>query len=81
MINLEKIKQENCQPPSFFKKTCTCTILPFPFFNFSDSPLRVRVQTMKYVLEKTKNDLLFNPAHPPTTVTNVPHPFYALLRE
>ena len=39
MINLEKIKCEKCQTPHPFKKTCPCTILPPPFFNFSDSPL------------------------------------------
>ena len=29
MINLEKIKQEKCQPP-ISKKICPCTILPLP---------------------------------------------------
>ena len=38
MINLEKIKKEKCQPPTHFKKTCPCTILPLLLFNFSDSP-------------------------------------------
>ena len=37
MINLKKIKQEKCQLPPF-KKTCPCTILPTPFFNFQDPP-------------------------------------------
>ena len=37
MINLEKNKLEKCQSPPF-KKTCPWTILPSPFFNFSDSP-------------------------------------------
>ena len=40
MINLEKIKQQQCHPhssPPSFKKTCPCTILPLPFFNVSDS--------------------------------------------
>ena len=39
MINLESIKLEQCQPPSF-KKTCPCPILPPTFFNFSDPPSR-----------------------------------------
>ena len=39
MINLESIKQEQCQAPSL-KKTCPCTILPQTFFNFSDSRSR-----------------------------------------
>ena len=39
MINLGKIKQERCEPPTHpFKKNGPCTILPSPFFNFSDSP-------------------------------------------
>ena len=39
MINFEKIKLEKSQPPPPpFKKTCTCTILPPPFFNFSHFP-------------------------------------------
>ena len=36
MINLEKIKQEKCQPP--FKKTWPYNILPPPYFNFLHSP-------------------------------------------
>ena len=40
MINHEKFKQEKCQP-SPLRKTCPCTILPPPFFNFSDSPSSV----------------------------------------
>ena len=44
MINLENINQEKCQLPCpLFKKTCPCTILPPPFFNFSDPPLRGRL--------------------------------------
>ena len=40
MVNLEKIKQEKCQPPPppLFKKTYIYTILPPPFFNFSYLP-------------------------------------------
>ena len=37
MIKLEEIKEEKCQPPAPFKKTCPWTILPPPCFNFSDS--------------------------------------------
>ena len=39
MINLDKTKQEKCQPPPF-KKTCPCTIVPPPFLIFqSPTPL------------------------------------------
>ena len=34
MINLEKIKQEKCQSPPPFRKTCPCTILSLPFLIF-----------------------------------------------
>ena len=40
MINLKKIKKQKCQP-SPLKMTCPCTILPLPFFNFSDFPSTV----------------------------------------
>ena len=36
MINLEKIKHIRKVPAPHFKRTCPCTILPSPFFNFSD---------------------------------------------
>ena len=40
MINLEKIKQEKCQPPPspFFKKTCPYITLPTPFLIFQIPP-------------------------------------------
>ena len=37
MINLDKIKQEKCQPPPF-KKICPCTIVP-PRFLIFQSPI------------------------------------------
>ena len=39
MVNLEKLNRKSVSPHSPFKKTCPCTILPPPFFNFLDSPL------------------------------------------
>ena len=37
MIKLKKIKKQKFQA-SPLKMTCSCTILPLPFFNFSDFP-------------------------------------------
>ena len=82
MINLNKLKYEKCQPhppppprlPSnthtythTFKRTCPYSILPPPFSNFSDSPLRLYVfeigkaksatQSVLMLIDKTLNGL------------------------
>ena len=52
MINLEKIKQGKCHPP--FNHTCACTIIPAPFFNFSDF-LPLLPELIKGVLNYAKH--------------------------
>ena len=45
MINLEKLNRKSARPPPLpssplpYKKTCPCTIIPPPCFNFSGPPL------------------------------------------
>ena len=52
MKNLEKTKQEKCQPPPPrppFKKICPCTILLPPFLIFQDPPT-LRGRELKFIL-------------------------------
>ena len=55
MINLEKIKLGKCQPPTPFKKTCPCTMLPPPFSIFRLYPLPTSEGGNQKLLSPFKN--------------------------
>ena len=51
---LKKLNRKNASPLPLFKKTCPCTILPPPFFNFSDSPPHLWWRYLKFTLPPSK---------------------------